>query len=57
VCQNDFAVPACRESVLRGNFRLVILSTEDRVRSFAQTFDVPSWNIGRYHVFHMVETD
>jgi hypothetical protein len=53
VCDNDFQVAACRGSVLAEDFRLVILSTPERVRSFAETFRVRSWNIGRYHMFDM----
>ncbi len=51
ICQNDFEVPACRDSILEGRFDLVILSTPERVASFAKTFGARSWNIGRYHVF------
>jgi hypothetical protein len=56
VCQNDFEVPACRDSVAQGHYELVILSTPERVSSFARTFRARSWNIGRYHVFHMTAT-
>ncbi len=53
VCENDFGVPACRDSVRQGDFDLVILSTPERVSSFARTFGARSWKIGRYHVFHL----
>jgi hypothetical protein len=53
VCQLDFAVPACRDSVLSEGFRLAILSSPERVDSFRRTFQAPSWNIGRYYVFDM----
>jgi len=53
VCQLDFAVPACRDSVLSEGFRLAILSSPERVASFKRTFQAPSWNIGRYYVFDM----
>jgi hypothetical protein len=53
VCDNGFASEACRESVMREHFDLVILSSPDRVASFAQAFGVPSWQMGRYAVFDM----
>jgi hypothetical protein len=53
VCDDGFASEACRESVEREHFDLVILSSPDRVASFAQAFGVPSWQMGRYHVFDM----
>jgi hypothetical protein len=52
-CDGGFASEACRESVIREHFDLVILSSPDRVASFAQAFDVSSWQMGRYHVFEM----
>jgi len=50
-CDNGFQAEACKSSVLREAFSLVILSSPERVLSFQQTFDAPSWNIGRYHIF------
>jgi hypothetical protein len=38
---------------MREHFDLVILSSPDRVASFAQAFGVPSWQMGRYAVFDM----
>jgi hypothetical protein len=53
ICGQDFAVPACRDSIVDADVTLVILSTPGRVESFAGTFGARSWNIGRYHVFDM----
>jgi len=53
VCDDGFQVEACKSSVLRESFTLVILSSPGRVQSFQQTFHAPSWNIGRFHVFDM----
>jgi len=52
-CDDGFQMEACKSSVLREAFSLVILSSPAHVRSFQQTFHAPSWNIGRYHVFDM----
>jgi len=53
VCDDGFQVEACKSSVLREAFSLVILSSPGRVQSFQQTFYAPSWSIGRYHIFDM----
>jgi uncharacterized membrane protein len=53
ICDAGFHVEACRGSLLRENFNLVILSTPGRVASFQQTFPARSWIIGRYHIFDM----
>jgi hypothetical protein len=53
VCGDDLQQPACRDSILREQFDLVILSSPDRVTSFAGMFRGRSWTIGRYHVFDM----
>jgi hypothetical protein len=53
VCGTDLQQPACRDSIRREQFDLVILSTPERVTSFAATFRCRSWNIGRYHVFDL----
>jgi hypothetical protein len=55
ICGQDFALPACRDSVVQADVTLVVLSTPGRVESFARTFDATSWSIGRYHVFDMRE--
>jgi len=53
VCNGGFEVDACKRSVVRGGFDLVILSSADRSRSFAQAFHPRSWTIGRYEIFDM----
>jgi hypothetical protein len=53
VCGDDFGKPACKESILRERFDLVILSSPKRVASFMETFGCRWWRIGRYHVFDM----
>ncbi len=53
ICDGGFQVEACRNSLLRENFSLVILSSPKRVGSFHDTFHARSWNIGRYHIFDM----
>jgi hypothetical protein len=53
VCEQDLALPACRDSIVEAEPVLVILSTPARVESFARAFDAPSWRMGRYHVFDM----
>src|SRR5690606_12310512 len=53
VCGEDLQEAACRQSIIREGFDLVILSSPQRVSSFAATFEGRSWNIGRYVVFDM----
>lgn len=53
ICDAGFHVEACKSSVLREKFNLVILSTPGRVLSFQETFPGRSWIIGRYHIFDM----
>jgi hypothetical protein len=53
VCGDDFQTPACKDSILREGFELVILSSPRRAESFQHTFHPPEWSIGRYHVFDM----
>jgi len=53
ICNNGFQEQACKESVLREKFGLVILSSPSRVASFQKSFGVRSWTVGRYHIFDM----
>jgi len=53
VCEEGFQTEACKNSILREEFTLVILSSPRRVASFQDTFRARSWNIGRYHIFDM----
>lgn len=53
ICETGFHVDDCRNSVLQEGFTLVILSSPTRVMSFRETFEAPSWNIGRYHIFEL----
>lgn len=53
VCEDDLQKPACKESIIREEFDLVILSSPKRVDSFVDTFQGRSWNVGRYYVFDM----
>ena len=50
-CDHGFQVEACKLSVLREEFSLVILSSPGSVQSFRDTFHAPSWNVGRYEIF------
>jgi hypothetical protein len=51
ICGDDLRQPACRDSIQRERFDLIILSSPERVNSFGGTFHGRSWNIGRYHIF------
>jgi len=53
VCEKGFKIEACKMSLRREKFDLVILSSPERVQSFQDTFHRPSWTIGRYHIFDM----
>jgi hypothetical protein len=57
LCGDDLREPACRDSILREQFDLVILSSPARVNSFAETFGGRSWTIGRYHIFEMTSPE
>ncbi|MGE0813586.1 MAG: glycosyltransferase family 39 protein [Vicinamibacterales bacterium] len=50
-CDEGFAAPTCRASLLAGRYDLVILSSPERVRSFEAAFQAPSWRRGHYVVF------
>ena len=53
ICDQGFEVEACRNSILREGFYLVVLSSSERVRSFQAAFHAPSWTMGDYHIFAM----
>ena len=53
ICDEGFQVEACKSSLLREEFRLVIFSSPERVQSFQDAFHAASWRIGRYHIFDM----
>jgi len=53
ICDHGFQMEACRNSILRDKFSLVILSSPERVQSFENAFSVRSWILGGYHVFDM----
>jgi Dolichyl-phosphate-mannose-protein mannosyltransferase len=52
-CTDGFDPDACRRSVLREAFTLVILSSPQRVRSFEDVFHPRSWPVGRYRIYDM----
>jgi hypothetical protein len=56
-CDAGFEVEVCKDSLVREQFRLVILSSPQRVSSFRDTFEAKSWNIGKYHIFDMNSSD
>jgi Dolichyl-phosphate-mannose-protein mannosyltransferase len=53
ICNGGFQVEACKNSVLREGFNLVILSSPRQIASFQETFPVRAWIVGRYHIFDM----
>ena len=52
-CDAGFNMEACKNSFVREEFNLVILSTPRRIVSFEETFARRAWVIGRYHIFDM----
>jgi hypothetical protein len=52
-CRENFESEACKNTLLRHKFELVILSSPERIVNFQQTFHARSWTIGRYHIFEM----
>jgi hypothetical protein len=50
-CDRGFDVEACRSSIQRERFSLVIVSSPERVDSFKNAFQAASWRVGRYHIF------
>ena len=52
-CNKGFQVEACRRSVLRERFQLVILSSPEKAESFQGAFHPPTWTVGRYRIFEM----
>ena len=56
-CDKGFQAEACRKSLRKERFDIVILSSPDRVQSFRETFHTRSWNIGRYHIFDLQSSD
>ena len=50
-CDRGFDVEACRDSIQRERFSLVIVSSPERVESFKKAFQADSWRVGRYHIF------
>jgi dolichyl-phosphate-mannose-protein mannosyltransferase len=53
VCNAGFQAEACWRAVLREQFDLVILSSPDYIRSFAEASKASSWSFGRYRVFDL----
>jgi hypothetical protein len=52
-CDAGFNMEPCKNSFVREEFNLVILSTPRRIVSFEETFARRAWVIGRYHIFDM----
>jgi hypothetical protein len=50
-CDRGFDVEACRNSIQRERFSLVIISSPQRVESFRNAFRADSWRVGRFHIF------
>ena len=53
LCDRGFQVEACKDSVRRQGFNLVILSSPMRIASFEEAFERASWRVGPYHVFDL----
>jgi Dolichyl-phosphate-mannose-protein mannosyltransferase len=53
ICDQGFAVEACKKSVLGEGFDLVVLSSPTLARSFQDTFHASSWVMGDFHIFTM----
>jgi len=53
ICGNDFQVEACRNSVLKEGFDVVILSSPARIASFRTAIPAVSRSLGRYWVFDL----
>jgi hypothetical protein len=52
-CDRGFQIEACKNSVRREGFALVILSSPVRVASFEEAFHPASWRVGPYHIFNL----
>lgn len=56
-CHLGSEIENCRTFSQKDGFRLVILSTRERVEDFRKTFRGRSWQVGRYHMFETAPTD
>jgi hypothetical protein len=50
-CDRGFEVEACRNSIQRERFSLVIVSSPERVDSFRNAYHAEPWRVGRFHIF------
>lgn len=50
-CDRGFDVEACRTSLQRERFSLVIVSSPERVDSFKNAYHADAWQVGRFHIF------